>query len=1019
MHNSWNDAMQKYLPLQKEILNLKSNLSVSHLWLEELLDGDTGVDIQKDVMIPFENTSYHAYLELAEKTLITHEEKQFLQQLQDINKRLDFLLVLTKKRWMNAHEYGIGSEEEQIFDAEFNKILEMVDSLSLTINNKINLELTNQNNYFYLIVVLFLIINLSIFVILSFYRRKQKAYEIALFESNEKNFVTLDSIGDAVITTNVQGNVTFINRSAEELTEQSSEEVIGQHVDAILNLYNIKTDQKIKTPIEDVLYNNLTTLTSNETLLKSKTGKEYIINGSASPLKALDGELFGTVLIFQDDTVRDKLEEELKYQYNILNTILNTTTDLIFFKDYLNNDGKYIICNKAFEIFTGKSNVDIVNHTDIELFEEEMSKFFRDQDREIFTNNKTTLSEEWVKSSNNSKVLFNTVKAPYINEVGEVVGIVAVARDITKAYELNEALQSSHDLLDKLVNNVPGAIYQYRLYPDGHGIIPFANTGFTEIFEIEHEAILQDAQLVFDTLHPDDAEMIVASIMHSAETQTYWNPTYRVVLPKKGLRWIEGFSKPEILEDGSILWAIFIRDITDKKNAEDELLKQKNILQHQAHHDALTGLPNRILFYDRLDHAIAKAKRSQSKFALLFIDLDHFKEINDSLGHDIGDEILKTVTSRLQKTVRDEDTLARLGGDEFTILLEDLPQVQSASLVSNKILNSLSTPMNINDNLLYVLCSIGISIYPDDGELSQNLLKFADSAMYKAKGEGRNNFQYYNSTLTELALERVVMESNLRAGLKNKEFIVYYQPQIDGTTNTITGMEALVRWQHPTLGMIYPDKFIQLAESTGLIIELDRYVMKTAMTQVSQWYKKGFNPGILAMNLAIKQLYKEDFIPIFKQYIKETGCKAEWLALEVTEGQIMTHPDEAIIVLQALSDLGVELAVDDFGTGYSSLAYLKKLPIDKLKIDQAFVRDLPGDEEDAGITRAVIALAQSLKLKVIAEGVETIMQRDFLIENECKDIQGYLYSKPIPAIELEVLLVNGLSNKIHVFPKKH
>jgi diguanylate cyclase (GGDEF)-like protein/PAS domain S-box-containing protein len=986
--------------------------------LEEILTGDTEVDIQKDVMIPFENKSYKAYLALAEKILITHEEKQYLQQLQDINKRLDFLLVLTKKRWVNSNQYGIGSEEDQTFDAEFNKILEMVDTLSLTINNKINLELANQNNYFNLIVVLFLLINLSIFVILSFYRRKQKAYEIALFESNEKSLVTLDSIGDAVITTDVKGNITFINRNAEKLSDHSSEDAIGQHIDTLLNLYNIKTDKKIKTSIENVLYNNLTTLISNETLLKSKTGKEYIINGSASPLKMPDGKLFGTVLIFQDDTDRHRLDEELKYQYNILNTILNTTTDLIFFKNYLNDDGKYIICNKAFEIFTGKSNAEIVNHTDIDIFEEEMGKFFRDQDREIFTNNKTTLSEEWVKSSNNSKVLFNTVKAPYINEQGNVVGIVGVARDITKSYELKEALQSSHDLLDKLVNNVPGAIYQYRLYSDGHDSITYANTGFSEIFEVEQEAILQDAQLAFDRLHPDDAEMIIASIMHSAETQTFWNPTYRVVLPKKGLRWIEGFSKPERLEDGSILWAVFIRDITDKKYAEDELLKQKNILQHQAHHDALTGLPNRILFYDRLNQAIAKAKRNHSKFALLFIDLDHFKEINDSLGHDIGDEILKTVTSRLQKTIRDEDTLARLGGDEFTIILEDLHQVQSASLVSNQILNSLSTPMNINDNLLYVLCSIGISIYPDDGELSQNLLKFADSAMYKAKSEGRNNFQYYNSTLTELALERVVMESNLRAGLENNEFIVYYQPQIDGSTNTITGMEALVRWQHPTLGIIYPDKFIHLAESTGLIIELDRYVMKTAMTQVSQWYKEGFNPGRLAMNLAIKQLYKEDFIPIFKQFIKETGCKAEWLALEVTEGQIMTHPDEAIIVLQALSDLGVELAVDDFGTGYSSLAYLKKLPIDKLKIDQAFVRDLPGDEEDEGITRAVIALAKSLKLKVTAEGVETKMQRDFLIENECKDIQGYFYSKAIPAVELEALLVNGLSKRFTFLPKK-
>ncbi|EHP28768.1 sensory box protein [Sulfurimonas gotlandica GD1] len=448
-------------------------------------------------------------------------------------------------------------------------------------------------------------------------------------------------------------------------------------------------------------------------------------------------------------------------------------------------------------------------------------------------------------------------------------------------------------------------------------------------------------------------------------------------------------------------------DITKQRNTEDELREQKVILSHQAHHDALTGLPNRVLFNDRLEQAIEKAKRSNSKIALLFIDLDHFKEINDSLGHDVGDEILKTVTTRLNESKRDEDTLARLGGDEFTIILEDLHQVQDSSLIANKVLESLSKSMNVNDNVLYVSSSIGISIYPDDGVSTKDLLKFADSAMYKAKDEGRNNFQYYNSTLTELAFERVVMEASLRAALKNEEFIVYYQAQVNGDTDTIIGMEALVRWQHPTMGLVSPAKFIPLAESTGLIVELDRYVMKTAMTQISKWYEEGLNPGVLAMNLAVKQLQKEDCIEVFQELVKVTQCRPEWLALEVTEGKIMTHPEKAIVILQKISDLGIELSVDDFGTGYSSLAYLKRLPIDKLKIDQAFIRDLPDDEEDAGITKAVIALAKSLNLKVIAEGVETQVQRDFLVENGCENIQGYFYSKPIPSDEFENILRNG------------
>ncbi|RLA81334.1 MAG: diguanylate cyclase [Epsilonproteobacteria bacterium] len=465
-------------------------------------------------------------------------------------------------------------------------------------------------------------------------------------------------------------------------------------------------------------------------------------------------------------------------------------------------------------------------------------------------------------------------------------------------------------------------------------------------------------------------------------------------------------------ENGNIIGYIGVsHDITQRKKDEEKLLEQKNILEYQAHHDALTGLPNRVLFNDRLNQAIQKAKRNNTKVALLFIDLDHFKEINDSLGHETGDEILKIVTLRLTKTIRDEDSLARLGGDEFTVIIENLVDGQDASLLAQKITEVLSQPITLNTNIFYVSSSTGISIYPDDGESTQNLLKFADAAMYKAKDEGRNNYQYYDSIMTELAFERVVMVTSLREALKKSEFLVYYQPQVDGKSNKLIGMEALVRWQHPTMGIVSPAKFIPLAESTGLIIELDRFVMKTAMTQVSKWNSKGLKPGILAMNLAIKQLQQKDFIDMFKNLIKETGCTAEHIELEVTEGQIMTNPEEAIKILNKISNIGIGLAVDDFGTGYSSLSYLKKLPIDKLKIDQSFIKDIPDDEEDMAITKAVIALAKSLNLKIIAEGVETIQQRDFVVQNGCTNIQGYFYSKPIPANEIEKLLLEGFQIK--------
>lgn len=587
----------------------------------------------------------------------------------------------------------------------------------------------------------------------------------------------------------------------------------------------------------------------------------------------------------------------------------------------------------------------------------------------------------------------------------KVIFVTTVRQPYELLNDKDKKLLNQYNLINNIINTVPVRIF----WKDKEGTYLGANKLF-----------LEDAQLrsVDEIIGKNDFEMPWGktegqlyrdddiSVMNSGnlkinfeESQTDDKGNIISLLTSK---------VPLEDEDGKIIGLLGTYvDITKQRNIENELKKQKDILHHQAHHDALTGLPNRLLFSDRLEQTIQKAKRNNSKIALLFIDLDHFKEINDSLGHDVGDKILKEVTYRLSKTIRKEDTLARLGGDEFTVILEDLSQGQDASTVATKILESLAKSMNIDNNVLYVSSSIGISIYPDDGVSAQNLLKYADSAMYKAKDEGRNNFQYYNSTMTELAFERVEMETSLRSALKNKEFVVYYQPQVNGITNKLIGMEALVRWQHPTMGLVSPSKFIPLAESTGLIVELDRYAMRTAMTQIVQWYKEGLNPGVLAMNLAVKQLQQKDFIPMLKELMQETNCKAEWIELEVTEGQIMTHPEDAVVKLKEISDLGIELSVDDFGTGYSSLAYLKRLPIDKLKIDQAFVRDLPDDEEDAGITKAVIALAKSLNLKVIAEGVETKEQRDFLVENGCNKIQGYFYSKPIPADKFEDILRNG------------
>jgi len=457
-------------------------------------------------------------------------------------------------------------------------------------------------------------------------------------------------------------------------------------------------------------------------------------------------------------------------------------------------------------------------------------------------------------------------------------------------------------------------------------------------------------------------------------------------------------------------FVIFDTDIS--QNIEDEKLlkKQAEELNHQANHDALTNLPNRTLFKDRLSQTVSISSRNKEKFALLFIDLDQFKKINDSLGHHVGDNVLIEAAKRLENSLRAEDTLARLGGDEFTVILKNVKSIQSASVVAQKIIDSMKEPIETNGHTLFISSSIGISMFPDDDTTEDNLIKYADTAMYKAKEEGRDNFQFYSSEMTSLAFERVVMESSLRVAIKEEQFVVYFQPQFDALSETITGMEALVRWKHPQIGLVPPGKFIPIAEDSGLIIDIDRIVMKKAMQQFSLWYKDGLNPGTLALNLAMKQLNEEDFIFTLLNTMNSIKFKPKWLELEVTEGQVMDNPNAAIEKLREISDIGIEIAIDDFGTGYSSLAYLKKLPLDKLKIDQSFVRDIPYEEDDVAITKAIIALGRSLNLKLIAEGVETEEQRDFLVANGCSNIQGYFYARPMPIDEITELLKKS-SNK--------
>ncbi len=457
------------------------------------------------------------------------------------------------------------------------------------------------------------------------------------------------------------------------------------------------------------------------------------------------------------------------------------------------------------------------------------------------------------------------------------------------------------------------------------------------------------------------------------------------------------------------VWAI-CRDVTEHKKAQAQLYRL-------AHYDQLTGLPNRAFFLDRLNHSIALARRQGRQVAVLFLDLDRFKIINDTLGHVLGDRLLREMGQRLCECIREVDAVARMGGDEFTLCLGDVNGAESVEKVAKKILKNLVRPLCIDGHELFITTSIGISLFPDHHQDAQSLIKKADIAMYHAKAQGRNNYQFYREEMDSDVEKRLVLETAIRKALEMGQFRIFYQPKVDIATGRITAMEALLRWDHPELGLLPPNEFIPLAEETGLIFSIGEWVLLQACLQNRQWQQRGLPRMRVAVNISGYQLQQREFIDIVRRVLDESGLASCDLEIEVTETVVMQNPESAVAILNQLRDLGVMIAIDDFGTGYSSLAHLKRFSVNTLKIDKSFVRDVELDATDAAIATAIISMGNSLKLQVIAEGVETEGQLDFLRDHRCQEMQGYLFSKPLPAEEIEHFLLqvdrNGPDPRFH------
>ena len=505
-----------------------------------------------------------------------------------------------------------------------------------------------------------------------------------------------------------------------------------------------------------------------------------------------------------------------------------------------------------------------------------------------------------------------------------------------------------------------------------------------------------------ELIHPEDFKSSTEAVHeHLTKKTEYYEVEYRMKTKEGNYKWVLSRGKAVWNESGEpIRLAGSNADISRRKAAE-------SVIKKMAYYDALTGLPNRALIEEKTCSQLLKAKQNNGKLALIYMDLDNFKTVNDTLGHMAGNELLKIIGDLMSNAMKEFESVARIGGDEFVFLLSSVTSIEKISDFAKEIMKLVKKPLIISNKEFHLTASIGIALYPDDGKDFNTLMKNADIAMYYAKGQGKNRYEFFTTEMNSRLIEKLELEESLRSAIKNNEFKVFYQPQINIETGKIDGMEALVRWIHPQKSIISPIKFIPLAEDTGLIIPIGDIVLREACMQNKLWQQAGYTPLRVAVNLSAKQFEQENLVEIIKTVLEETGLEPQWLELEITESILMKNLDFSIGVLNNLRSMGIHVSLDDFGTGYSSLNYLKRLPIDTLKIDKSFVDNITIDPKDEIIARAIIELAHKMDLKIIAEGVEYTQQFDFLKEHKCDKVQGFLFSKPIPSEEFEQLLREG------------
>ncbi|HTO76461.1 MAG TPA: EAL domain-containing protein [Thermoanaerobaculia bacterium] len=686
---------------------------------------------------------------------------------------------------------------------------------------------------------------------------------------------------------------------------------------------------------------------------------------------------------------RESVERQLRDVNHFTSAIIEGAGEGIVVYD---RSFRYVVWNRFMEELTGMPARHVLGHSALQLF-----PHFRDQgiapllEKALAGEKVTSHSYQFQIPQTGKSGWVSATYGPNRDAAGAITGVIGVVRDVTQEKRSKEALTAAEEKFRGLVEQSLVGIYVIQ-----DGRYQYVNPKLAEIFGYTAEEMLA-MDSVMSLVSEEDRALVQENIRRrlagEAQTVRYSFRALRkdgqeIELEVHGAG-TEFQGRPAII--GTLL------DITDRKRAEAQIV-------YHAYHDPLTELPNRMLFMERLRLQLAQARRQRRKLSIVYFDLDHYKYVNDTLGHSVGDEFLQTVATRLKGLVREMDTVARVGGDEFVILIPDVSRAEDISIVAQKLLNSVARPLQVEGRALNITASIGIATFPADGEDAETLLRNADTAMYRAKELGRNNFQLCTPELTSKAVERLTIQNGLRLALDRDELVLHYQPVVSLTSGRIVGLEALVRWQHAEKGLIMPGAFISVAEETGLILPLGEWVLVTAAKQLKHWQNAGLPDLRMAVNVSARQFRETSLVRTIEKALGDSEVQPHHLEIEITESIAMESAEVVVANLESLRNMSVGISIDDFGTGYSSLTYLKRYPINSLKIDRSFVTDVATNPADAGIVRAVVEMAHGMKLNVIAEGVETKDQFAHLQKYGCDEMQGYWFSKPLPVEAINKLL---------------